>query len=173
MKLQLLSALVLVTALCGGTVQAAAPDVPLIDLEGKPQNVNATIGHGKWVVVAIWAHDCRICASEIHEMASFHKAHANRDALVLGVTIDGKDKLAEARKFVRDHKLPFTNLVAEPEVEVIERFGGGDFVGTPTFYVYDPQGTIAAQQTGPLSQAEVEKFLVQMRTEKSAVKPSK
>jgi hypothetical protein len=58
-------------------------------------------------------------------------------------------------------------------VEVIERFGGGDFVGTPTFYVYDPQGTIRAQQAGPLSRAEVEKFLDEMRKEAAAGKSSK
>lgn len=173
MKQHLLSALLLATALFAGTARAAAPDVPLIDLDGKPQNANATIGRGKWVVVVLWAHDCRICASEIHEMASFHKAHAGRDAQVLGVTLDGKDKIEAARKFVRDHKLPFPNLVAEPEVEVVERFGGGEFVGTPTHYVYSPQGKIMAQQAGPLTRAEVEKFLEQMRVEAAAVKTSK
>jgi peroxiredoxin len=173
MKRRLLSVLALMAVLTSAPALAAAPDVPLIDLDGKPQNVNTIIGKGKWVVVTIWAHNCHICASEIHEMASFHKAHADKDARVLGVTIDGKDKIEKARKFVRDHKLPFPNLVAEPEVEVIERFGGGDFVGTPTFYVYDPQGTIRAQQAGPLSRAEVEKFLDEMRKEAAAGKSSK
>jgi len=154
--------LALTATLLAGPVMAAAPDIALIDLDGKPQNVNATIGKGKWTVVAIWAHNCPICAMEIHEMSSFHKAHANKDAVVLGVSIDGKEKLDLARKFVSDHKLPFTNLVAEPEVEVVGRFGGGDFVGTPTFYIYDPQGAIKAEQVGPLSRKDVEKFLVEM-----------
>jgi peroxiredoxin len=173
MKRRFLSGLALMAVLTSAPARAAVPDVPLIDLDGKPQNVNTVIGRGKWVVVALWAHDCRICAAEIHEMASFHKAHAGRDAQVLGVSIDGKDKIEKARQFVRDHKLPFPNLVAEPEVEVVERFGGGEFVGTPTFYVYDPKGEIVAQQVGPLSRAEVEKFLEQMRAEAAAKKASK
>ena len=147
---------------------AAAPDIPLITLEGKPQNVNTVVGRGQWVIVTVWSHDCGICAREIHEMASFHQAHAKRDAMVLGVSLDGKDKLAAARKFARDHKLPFVNLVAEPEQEVMQLFGAGEFVGTPTYYVYNPQGDLVGQEIGPLTRVEVEKFLDVLRAEAAA-----
>jgi hypothetical protein len=39
------------------------------------------------------------------------------------------------------------------------KFGGGPFIGTPTFYIYDPSGKIVARNVGPTSQKDVEKFI--------------
>lgn len=138
---------------------ASAPDIVLHDLDGKPRNVNAIIGHGHWVVVVVWAHDCSICAREIHEMSEFHRAHQGGDAEVLGVSIDGVSQIGQAREFATRLKLPFLNLVAEPRQDVMIRFGAGRFVGTPTYYIYSPQGEIVGQNVGPLTREEVETFL--------------
>ena len=165
MAKRVFAALIWVTALTVCPALAAAPDILLMDMQGKPRNVNTAIGHGQWVIVTVWSHDCGICAREIHEMASFHKAHEKRDARVLGVSLDGRAQLEAARKFVRDHTLPFVNLVAEPEQEVMLKFGAGEFVGTPTYYIYDPKGELVGQQVGPLTREEVEKFLDVLRAE--------
>lgn len=138
---------------------AAGPSVQLHDLEGKPRNASEFIGHGKWVVVVVWAHDCRVCAEEIDEMNALHKARSDRDVSVLGVSIDGRTKLEAARAFVSRHNLPFTNLVAEPEKELMMRFGGGPFIGTPTYYFYHPSGKIVSRNVGPTSRKDVEKFI--------------
>lgn len=161
--------LLLLALLASPLLAVATPDIPLQDLQGKSHNANEYIGRGKLVVVVVWAHDCGVCAREIHEMTSFHRAHASRDAVVLGISLDGKAKVEAARKFVRDHKLPFPNLLIEPSQEVMQRFGAGEFVGTPTYYVYDPQGELVAQQVGPLSRKEVEAFMDELRRE--AAKP--
>jgi len=144
---------------------AASPDVVLKDFSGKDVNVNQYIGKGKWVVVTVWAHDCHICNEEIHEMTAFHKAHQSKDAIVLGVTIDGVDQRKVAQEFIDKHKLPFVNLIAEPDQAVLMRFGGGAFVGTPTFYVYTPQGEIVAKNAGPVSQADIEGFIQEYKAE--------
>ena len=39
--------------------QAAAPELTLPDLEGRPHHLNEYIGHGKWVVMVFWMHDCK------------------------------------------------------------------------------------------------------------------
>jgi peroxiredoxin len=144
---------------------ASAPDIVLKDFNGKDVNVNQYIGKGKWVVVAIWAHDCHICNEEIHEMTAFHKTHKDKDAIVLGVTIDGIDQKKLAQGFIDKHKLPFDNLIAEPDQAVLMGFGGGAFVGTPTYYVYTPQGEIAAKNVGPVSQADIEGFIKEYKAE--------
>lgn len=149
----------LVLLLFSTAIHAAAPSVELRDLDGKPRNANEFIGHGKWTVVVAWAHDCFLCNHEIKHMTAFHNAHKNKDAIVLGVSIDGMEKIKDAREFVADHKLPFVNLVAEPEQEVMMAFGGGPFIGTPTYYIYDPSGKIVARNVGPTSQQDVEKFI--------------
>jgi len=138
---------------------AGAPSIPLQDLDGRAHNVDEYIGHSKWVIVVAWSHDCRICDLEIHEMAELHAAHHDKDAMVLGITLDGSEFLKEARAFVKRHKLPFVNLITEPSQEVMMKFGAGKFVGTPTYYVYDPKGEIVGQNIGPLTRAEVEEFI--------------
>jgi peroxiredoxin len=149
----------LVLGLMTTLVWAEAPSIELRDPDGKTRNVNEFIGHDKWTVVVTWAHDCYICAQEIGEMAAFHTAHQERDAIVLGVSVDGYDQADLARTFIAAHKLPFVNLIAEPEQEVLMRFGAGRFVGTPTYYIYDPKGEIVGQNIGPLTRNDVEKFI--------------
>lgn len=139
---------------------AASPDIVLKGLDGAARNVNEFIGKGQWTVVAIWHSDCPICKRDIHEMAFFHDAHKKaKDAIVLGVSVDGYANKAKAQRFVDEHSLDFTNLIAEPDQ--IARFGAGRLVGTPTFYIYSPQGELAAKQVGPISQEAIEQFIKQ------------
>lgn len=141
------------------TAWAETPSIMLRDLDGRERNVSEFIGKGKWTVVVAWAHDCHICDREIGEMSAFHRAHAKKDASVVGVTLDGAAQLPQARDFVKRHKLPFVNLVAEPKQEIMRQFGAGDFVGTPTYYIYNPKGEIVGQNVGPVTRKEVEAFI--------------
>lgn len=162
-------------ALLGGLlslpVWADAPSIVLRDLNGRERNINEFVGHGKWTVVVAWAHDCRICDREIDEMTLFHNAHSKKDASVLGVTLDGMDKLPQARAFVKRHKLPFVNLVAEPTQKVMTQFGAGEFVGTPTYYIYNPKGDIVGQNIGPITRKEIEEFIASEPKESKNEKP--
>lgn len=151
---------------------AAAPSIQLRDLDGKPRNVNEFIGQSKWTIVVVWAHDCQICAEEIGEMRTLHAARGDKDVSVLGVSIDGVRQMAQARGFVALHRLPFTNLVAEPEQEVMARFGGGAFIGTPTFYFYEPGGKIVARRVGPLASRDAEEFIAAFNDSPYAKKQS-
>lgn len=159
----------LVMAFVMSSAHAAAPDIALQDLDGRPRNVNEFIGHGKWVILAFWMHDCKICAAEIHHMSAFHKAHQNKDAIVLGITIDGAAYLGQAKRFVANHQLPFPNLITEPDMEVVQKFGGGKFVGTPTHYFYDPSGRIVGRKIGPISGADIEEFIAAFNSSSYAV----
>ena len=92
---------------------ATGVDITLKDMNGRDRNVNEFIGQGKWTVVAVWESSCIICKQEIHQMSFFHDAHKNKDAIVLGVSIDGKAGKQQALGFIKDHGLDFTNLLAE------------------------------------------------------------
>lgn len=143
----------------GGGAQAAAPDVTMKDFNGKVRNANEFIGKGKWTVVAFWAHNCPICNQEIHQMSFFHDAHRKKDANVLGVSIDGYDNKALAQRFVDDHGLGFTNLLIDPMD--VERFGAGRLLGTPTYYLYAPDGSFVAKKVGAASQEQIEALMRQ------------
>ena len=146
---------------------AAGPNLLLKDLDGKTRNVNEFVGRGKWTVVTVWAHNCHYCNQEIHQMAFFHDDHRKRDAIVLGVSVDGWARRDQARAFVERHALPFTNLVAEADQDVMLEFGAGMFIGTPTYYIYGPDGELMAHNVGPLNQDDIEKF-IQERVAKQA-----
>ncbi|KPK10688.1 MAG: hypothetical protein AMJ68_08450 [Acidithiobacillales bacterium SG8_45] len=137
----------------------AAPDLVLKTVDGEQRNVSEYIGKGKWTIVAIWAHNCHVCNDEMPAMTFFHEAHKDKDAIVLGVSIDGWAKRQKAKGFIETHALNFPNLIAEPRQDVIGKFGGGEFYGTPTFYVYSPEGELLARQIGPISAEDIEKFM--------------
>jgi peroxiredoxin len=138
---------------------AAVPDIPMKTLDGEEHNVNEYIGKGKWVVVAIWAHDCPICNAELYQMSFFHDDHKDKDAIVLGVSIDGWKNKAKAEAFIERHSIDFPNLITEPDARILAGFGAGPFIGTPTFYIYAPDGSLAAQSIGPTSQEDLERFM--------------
>ena len=136
---------------------AAAVDITLKDMHGQDRNVKEFIGQGKWTVVAVWGSSCTICKQEIHQMSFFHRAHKNKDAIVLGISIDGQAGRQQAAGFIRQHGLEFTNLLAE--LPQMQQFGGGPLMGTPTFYLYSPKGRLRAYQVGPVSREQIEQFM--------------
>ena len=111
---------------------AGVPDLVLKDFDGNPRHVNEYIGKGQWTVVAIWAHDCHVCNAEISTIDFFHNDHKDKDARVLGVSLDGWEGREQAQEFVKRHDLGFPNLLIEPDMAELMKFGGGPFVGTPT-----------------------------------------
>ena len=62
---------------------------PLLEgLDGKQHTLSEYIGKGKWVVVNVWATACPYCRRELFDLASFHDRHYERDAMVLGLTLE-------------------------------------------------------------------------------------
>lgn len=130
-------------------------------MNGKPATLQENVGKGKWTLVMIWASDCHICNREVHEYVDFHFVHSDDDATVLGISMDGQGKKADAEKFIKKHKVNFPSLIGEPDdiARLYYELTGAQFVGTPTFLLYDPKGEIKAMQVGALPTELVEKFI--------------
>ncbi len=107
-------ALAIVTSLF--TVTTPAYSTGLFDFEGRPRNLSEFTGHGRWTVVMFWASDCRVCNAEAQEYVLFHDQHHDRQAGVLGITLDGEAGKSEALGFIERHMVDFPNLIGEPEV---------------------------------------------------------
>ncbi|MGW8227820.1 MAG: peroxiredoxin family protein [Gammaproteobacteria bacterium] len=135
----------------------------LQDFNGKPKDISDYSGKGKWLVVMIWASDCRVCNKEAHAYVDFHFVHSDDDAQVLGISIDGQAKMAEAQKFIERHKINFPNLIGEPAVvaNLFTQLTGTHFAGTPAFLFYDPKGELRAQQLGAVPIKLIEDFIKQ------------
>jgi len=146
-------------------VLAAVPSVPVRDIVGNPRNVNEFIGKGKWVVVAVWSADCPICKREIHQMTFFHDEHRRRDAEVLGMSIDGFANRDKVRRFIEDHALNFPNVIGT--ADDASMLAGTMFIGTPTFYVFAPDGRLVGQRIGPTSQEQVEAMIAAAKAKRT------
>jgi len=134
----------------------------LQDFKGTPHNLDEYKGKGKWTIVMLWASDCHVCNEEAHQYVDFHKKHQSKDATVLGISLDGQGKKADAEDFLKEHKINFPNLIGEPmEVASLYReLTGENFRGTPTFLIYSPNGDLRAQQVGAVPTDLIEQFMV-------------
>lgn len=154
------------------TVTAQAEIKGFEDFNGKPQTLNNYTGKGKWLVVMIWASDCHICNKEAYKYVDFNMIHSDKDATVLGISIDGESRMKEAKAFIKRHSVDFPNLIAEPEYVANEfhRLSGQSFAGTPTFLIYSPDGELKAAQAGAVPTELIEDFMKKNSIHKTSVK---
>lgn len=144
----------LIALLLAPLLLAAVPDLALQDFSGKERRLGEFLGKGQWVVVVAWSKDCPICKRDIHHMTFFHDEHKDKDARVLGLSVDGVANRRQAQAFIDDHDLNFPNLIGDPGDAA--KLSGQPFIGTPTYYFFDPRGRLAAVRVGALTQSQAE-----------------
>lgn len=134
---------------------------PFKDMSGETRTVEEFTGEGKWTVVMIWASDCHVCNREIHNYVDFHFVHADKDARVLGISIDGWAGKDDAADFIERHKVDFPNLIGNVDAvaDWFMRQSGARWAGTPTFLLYNPEGELKAQQVGAVPVDLIEEFI--------------
>ncbi|WP_126457036.1 peroxiredoxin family protein [Sulfuriflexus mobilis] len=142
---------------------ASSQAAGLTDFTGTPRSIEDYSGKGKWLVVMFWASDCHICAREAHEYVALHDRNKDGNARVLGITIDGLANKEAAQGFVDEHKLNFPNLIGNAEdIGAMYYDMTGEFwVGTPTFFVFDPTGKLRAAQAGAVPAEVLESFIAE------------
>jgi len=130
-------------------------------LTGNQNSVDDYTGKGKWVVLMIWASDCHICNRESQSYVEFHEKYKNDNAVVVGLSMDGKAGTSDALEFLDRNKVSFDSLIGEPE-QVASFYSekvGIPWAGTPTFMIYAPDGSLAAQQVGAVPTELLENFI--------------
>ncbi len=134
----------------------------LQDFKGAPHTLDEYKGKGKWTIVMLWASDCHVCNQEAHQYVDFHKKHKNKDASVLGISLDGQKKKSDAKDFLKKHNINFPNLIGEPMgvASVYKELTGDNFRGTPTFLIFSPDGDLRAQQVGAVPTDLIEQFMI-------------
>jgi len=147
--------------LCAPVGAWAGPGEGLRDLDGQAHSIDDYTGHGKWLVVMIWASDCSVCNADAHHYVDFYNAHHDKDISVLGVSMDGWAGRAAAKDFIRRHHVTFPNLVGEPTAvaQLFQNLTGQSWVGTPSFLIYDPSGTLRVQQAGAVPVDLIEQYI--------------
>jgi len=155
-----------IVVLVGMSVAGNAYAGGLTDFSGHGKEISDFTGNGKWRIVMIWASDCHVCNQEAHSYVKFNEEHKDKDAQMLGISMDGKAKLKDAEAFVKRHQLNFPNLIGEPADVAMDymQMTGAEWVGTPTFLIYGPKGDLLAKQEGAVPVDLIENF---MKTYKS------
>ncbi len=138
----------------------------LTDFNNVPQQIENVAGKGQWLVVMLWASDCHVCNQEAHQYIEFHNKHNKGQAHVLGISLDGQAKKQEAKEFISKHHVSFPNWIGEPVTvaELYQSLTGNDWVGTPSFMVYNPKGELVGAQAGAIPPALIESFIKQEST---------
>ncbi len=109
---------------------------------------------GKWVVVNYWATWCPPCLEEIPELVMFHDRHKNKDALVLGVSVEDIG-IAALRKFMDERMMDYPVLLGGSTYESPL----GPVRGLPVTFLIAPNGEIAATHLGRIDAASIERFI--------------
>jgi peroxiredoxin len=140
---------------------ATASDSIFQDFSGNAAQIEDYAGKGKWLLVMYWAADCHVCNVEAHSYVDFHARHHTTDASVLGISLDGQANRKAAEAFIARHEVSFPNLIGEPDLVALHysTLVGETWFGTPTFLLYDPEGTLFAMQVGAIPVEMIEGFI--------------
>ena len=117
-----------------------AENIPL-DINGKSEHLSDF--RGKVVVLNFWATWCPPCVEETPSLIELNKRIANRNGVVLGVSVDEDD--AAYQKFIQEHGINF------PTSRDASKKSAQDY-GTlmyPETYIIDRRGKIARKIIGP------------------------
>lgn len=111
-------------------------------LDGQAQRSSAL--RGQVVLVNFWATTCAVCVAEMPVLAATQQQFGARGYRTLAVAMP-YDPPALVADFARKRALPF-DVVIDPTGAVVRAFG--NVQGTPSHFVLDRQGRVAAQFQG-------------------------
>ncbi|HET7892924.1 MAG TPA: peroxiredoxin [Candidatus Sulfotelmatobacter sp.] len=129
------------------SVGSAAPDFSLPSQDGTP--VSLKDYRGKWVVLYFYPKDQTPgCSREAHNFQVDQPKYAERNAVVLGVSLDSVDS---HKKFCAKQGLNF-KLLADTEHRVTDSYGSLTNFGLVKFaarhtFLIDPSGNVAKTYT--------------------------
>ena len=157
LKIVLAATLLITASLAAGTANA----FELQTLDDERTNLHNFVGKGQWSVVMLWAQYCKACEEQKPLLEAFHKKYKDSRAHAIGVSIDGIENIDYIRKNIAHHGTSYTNLVVLTDVfyDQFEKETGKQYIKTPTYILYAPDGSIAGVRSGKLEFELLEKIL--------------
>jgi thiol-disulfide isomerase/thioredoxin len=129
--------------------RAPVSDFSLDDLDG--DEVSRSDFDGKVVVISFWATWCGPCLQELPHMQTIADEHPD-DVVVLAITTDGPDTMAEVRNIVRRNRWTMPILL-DQDGSVMSQLNPR---GTQPFTMFiDRSGNLAASHEGFSSGDEI------------------
>ncbi len=130
----------------------------LTNINGNQQSLDEYIGHGQWVVVNIWATACPFCREELFDLASFHDRHQDKDAVVLGLTLDlatfGFPDKAYLTKFAESYLIDYPLFLVSGDIA--NKVVGIPVNRVPMTLFYNPEGKLVYETNGMVDEETLE-----------------
>lgn len=143
--------------------RTASPDITGTTLQGAPFQLSAW--RGKVVVINFWGSWCAPCAIEAGGLETAYQATKAGGVQFLGVAI--RDSQDNALSFQRKFAMSYPSLLDDGSI-VLDFRGGMSVGSTPTTYVLDKQGRIAARVLGPVDRTTLVGMIQQVESGKVA-----
>lgn len=89
-----------------------APDFTARDVDGKTVRLSDYLGH-KVVLLDFWSTFCEPCKAELPHLSALAAKEKARGLVVLGVSMDGPETVAEVPAFVKRYSVSFPVLLDE------------------------------------------------------------
>lgn len=118
-----------------------APTIELPDTSGRRVAVPELLKRGP-VLVAFYKVSCPVCQYTLPFVERIYKAYGSGKATILGIS---QDDAQDTRCFAKEYGLSFPSLVDEEDYPISNSYG---LTNVPTFFLIQPDGTIAASFTG-------------------------
>jgi cytochrome c biogenesis protein CcmG, thiol:disulfide interchange protein DsbE len=120
---------------------------------------NASI-NGKSVIINFWNTWCIPCQQELPQLKEFAAQHASDDDVVMvGIVRDEHDSTQKVRAYVKSQGITWT-IALDPGSQAALDFATR---GQPETIAVSPSGVVAASQYGPMTTANLERFLAAAR----------
>ena len=133
----------------------------LQDMQGKDKLLQEYMSPDKWLVVMFWASDCQYSDQTVTQYNKHFAESEMNNIDILGISLDGYKKIEIVKKFISEHDLKFSNLVANRQ-SVTQFYGfmtGDEGLLTPTFLLFSPNGQLRARQIGAIPAELIEDFI--------------
>ncbi len=98
----------------------SAPDFSLQSVDGKTVRLSDFAGKSV-VLLDFWSTTCDPCMVEMPHLVDLYRAHKDKGFVVLAISLDGPESLAEVNRVVHDKDMIFPVLL-DQETVVVSRY---------------------------------------------------
>lgn len=130
-------------------------------LEGDTVNLADQIGKGKWTLVMFWQVECSVCRQQEPVISEFHEKYSKDNAEVIGISIDGMERIDDVKEFLASRHLSYPNYVGDLGMMAFnyQAITEVPFRGTPTYLLFSPEGELLGDNPGPVRMEALENFI--------------
>ncbi len=123
---------------------AKAPDFTLPGLKGGSVSLSDHIGKSV-ILIDFWSTTCDPCMVEMPHLVSMYEKYKDKGFVVLAISLDGPESLAQVQSTVHDKKMSFPVLL-DQETKVIARYNPKRDM--PFAVLIDKSGAIVDKRAG-------------------------